>query len=84
MYADGEVIFRGCLTQLIEDRLDHGWGELFAGQTITTAYYLGQLLEPVGHKSLRQDGHNILIERLATGTGFFGAIEHGNMSDRRW
>jgi len=68
--ADGEVVLRLRLGQLIEHGLDHGRSELLAGEAVTPPDDLG--FEP----RLRESVHHVEIERFSGCARFLGAVEH--------
>ena len=81
--TDGEAVLGLILGKLVEDALDHRWGEILGRKTITTTGNQRHLL--AGRSALqnarRQSIDDILEERLTDGTGFLGAVEHSNFLD---
>ena len=83
MDANGEVIFRCGLGQLVEDPLDHGRGELLGGEAITATDDFGHGGEGQSGGLLGEDGNDVLIERLAGGARLLATIEHCDGPDGR-
>ncbi len=75
--AHGEVVLGLVEGQVVEDSLDHGGRELLGAQAVAPAHNLN-----VGASSLGERAHNIQVERLAQGTGLFGAVEDCDALDR--
>lgn len=73
-YAYGEAGLGVVLLQLVINGLDHGGGEFLGAQTVTAADDLN--IEPAG---LGKGIDHVLIERLALGAAFLGAVEHGDL-----
>ena len=78
--ADGEVVLRLRLLQVVEDCADHARRELLGGEAITAtddARQGSELLPATGHV-LGKGADHILVERLAGGTRFLAAVQHGD------
>ncbi len=75
--ADGEVVLRSGLLELVVDTLDHGRREFLGGEAIASANHLGHGSEGQRGGILGQHGDDVLIKRLASGTGLLGAVENG-------
>ena len=82
--ADGEVVLRVRLGQLVKDALGHGRGEFLRGQTVAAADDDRELRErdAAGGERFGDGGDDVLIQRLAGRAGLFGAVEHGDLADR--
>ncbi len=76
--AHGEPVFGLVLFELVEDRLDHGRGEFLRRQAVAPADDLGQGGEGAVGGRLREARQHVLVERLAVGAGFLGAVEHAD------
>ena len=91
--AYGEVIFDlGLgLFQIVVNRLDHGGSEFFGGEAVAAAddCATGRVRSSdecvrscvFSGDSFLNRVHHVLIERLADGAAFFGAIEDGDLAD---
>ncbi len=82
--AEGEVVLRLGLSQVIEHSLDQSRSELFRTETVTAAddgRVVDQIDQPVAH-SFTDGGADVLVERLTEGTRLLGPIKHGNFLDR--
>ncbi len=76
--ADGEMIFRLLLLEIVEHRLDHRGREFLRRQTIPSADNLRhrlQLAEAV-HQSFRQRGDGVLIKWFARRARFLGSVQN--------
>jgi hypothetical protein len=81
--AHGEVVLRMRLGQLVEDAPGHGGREFLGREAVTAAdddRELRQRDAPVG-ECFRDDGDDILVERLADGARLFGTVENGDFAD---
>ena len=54
--------------------LNHGGVELLGAQTVAAADHLD-----IAAPALEQRGEDVLVQRLAQGTGLLGAVEHGDL-----
>ena len=74
--ADGEVILRLRLSEVVEDSLDHGGSEFLRGEAVasTDDAQIGPALFVKGVDAIEEQG-------FATGAGFLGAIEDGQGFD---
>ncbi len=82
--AEGEVVFRLGLSQVVEHRLDQRRGELLGAETVTAAddgRVVGQFDQALAH-GFANGGTNVLVEGFTKGAGFLGAVEHGNFFHR--
>ena len=76
--ADREMILRRRSRQIVEHRLDHRRREFLRRQTVAAADHLH-----VAAALLVKRVHAIEIERLASRSGLFRAIEHGDAAHIR-
>ncbi|KAF5048362.1 hypothetical protein DSECCO2_450910 [anaerobic digester metagenome] len=74
--ANGEVV-ESLACKVVIHSLGVAGGEVLAGQTEASADYLH-----VGSAHLAEGGNDILVEGLAEGTGFLGAVEYGDSLHR--
>ena len=75
--AEGEVVLRFGLSEVVIHGLDHRRGEFLGGKPVPAADGLD-----VRAAFLEKGVHAIQIERLAICAGFLGAIEHRHRLDR--
>ena len=82
--ADGEVVLRRGLRQLVEDARHHRRRELFRRQSVAAADDLGESRHRrlAGGEAFGQRGDHVLVERLADGAGLLGAVEDGDALHR--
>ena len=81
--ADGEVVLRMRLRQLVEDALGHGRREFLRRQAVAAAdddRELRQRQAPGGER-FGDDGDDVLVERLAGRAWLLGAVEDGDFAD---
>ncbi len=78
--ADAEVVLGGHGGHVVEDRLDHGRGELGRTQAVTAGEDQGLVCGGIGLHRLADCGADVQIERLAGAARFLGAVEHGDAS----
>jgi hypothetical protein len=71
--ADGEMVLRRRLGQLVEDALDHRRREFLRRQAVAAADHLLRDLAAVS-----QRGDHVEVQRLAGAPGLLGAVEHGD------
>ena len=70
--AHGEVVLGGQAQHVVEHGLGHAGGEVLGAQTVTAAHDGGSF-------ALFHEGRaHVLVQGLAQGTGFLGAVEDGD------
>ncbi len=74
--AHREVVLRLGLGQLVEYGLGHRWIELLGRQAVPAPDDPGHGGEPPGGHLFGQGRHDVLVQRLAGGTGLLGPVEH--------
>ena len=75
--AHGEVLPRGVLGRLVENRLDHRRREFLRREPVTAADHPRRSAGP----ALGQRGHHVQVERLAQGARLLRPVEHGQRLD---
>src|SRR5260370_42206070 len=73
------MVVRG-MSQIVEDGLYHRWSEFLGGKAIATPDHFGKRSElaPAIVEPFIKRCDAVLVERLASSTRFFCAIQHGN------
>ena len=85
MNTNREVLFRFLQGQVVIHRLHHGRCEFLGRQAVAAAHNVWQSCQfaVTVFESFVNRIYYIKIKRIARSTGFLGAIEYGNFSDRR-
>ena len=78
--ADREVVLRGALAELVEDRLHHGGRELLRGEAVAPGDDDGVLRETALSLALRlrEARHDVHVERVADGARLLRPVEDGD------